>query len=189
MKFAARCAFTVTLSVVLRLAAQTPPPHVWSEEPTGFKGVEFGWTEEQARLKASSTFTFSDSCFEYPPGERQCKAYIHVGELHIHTFFTFDGSAGFAEVTGNFPSEAYQTVRALFVDKYGKPHHADESDVQTNGGGTFKQEDLHWSGPHVDIILSHYGLKVSEGFFKIATATKLAKEKKKAEAELKTALQ
>jgi hypothetical protein len=144
--------------------AQTGQLAVWPEEPDGFKGIQFGWTEKQSK---SVVHWARPGCFPFK-GSRLCTMLIDGGGFTITAYFTFDAN-GFSMATGHFPSGNYEAVRDMFVAKYGEPHHADQSWVQNGMGATFQQEDLSWSGTHVHIALSRFGTTVTEGFFGIGT--------------------
>src|ERR1017187_1412075 len=95
-------------------------------------------------------------------------AAIDGGGFTIATRFNFDAS-GFIWATGDFPSEDYEAVRDMFIEKYGKPFNVSESEVQNRMGATFQQERLLWIGQHVQISMSRYGSTISEGGFIIWT--------------------
>lgn len=170
----------------------TPKP-IWSQEPTGFHGVEFGMTEKEASDAVTDKFS---NC--WTQGEKRfCSDSFGIGTTSIKTSFNFvkiakegDDPASlvnrFVGVSGRFDSNSYETVRAAFIAKYGRPMETFHAEVQNRLGAKFEREDLAWESPTIQIGLSRIGSSVTEGSFYISTqefvkvlaAERAAKEKK-----------
>ena len=175
--------FLLAVYGLIPAKAQTDLP-TWPQEPDGFKGVQFGWTEKQAK---SQMHWGRNACFLFK-GRLGCKAAIDGGGFTIATRFNFDAS-GFIFATGDFPSEDYEAVRDMFIGKYGQPYNIAESEVQNRMGATFQQERLLWIGQRVEISMSRYGSTISEGFFMIGAIAAFAQDLDNEKATREKALQ
>jgi hypothetical protein len=140
----------------------------WPEEPEGFKGVQFGWTKDQAESVVHLP------CLPAVNGKLFCNLIIDGGGFSLNARFIFEDT-GLTQVFGKFPSENYQDVKEMFIAKYGKPHSATQSDVQNRMGATFRQEELLWIGKRVSIVLSRYGSTISDGSFGVGLTSNVTK--------------
>lgn len=149
-------------------ANESAQPPAWPEEPDGFKGVRFGWTENQAESMAHLP------CFPFVNGKLICKLEIDGGGFSMTAHFVFD-STGFTQAIGKFPSENYGDVKEIFVARYGKPHSTTQSDVRNRMGATFRQEELLWMGKRASVSVSRYGSNLSDGSFWVGLTSTVSK--------------
>ena len=146
---------------------------IWTKEPADFKGVPFNASESQARQTIHFEF-----CHDIPEGKRVCVYRIEVTEHYaIVCYFVFSHDR-LETISGQFPSQYYEDVRKLFVDKYGDPMTNRQSTVQAHAGGTYEQEELLWQGQKVSLLLSRFGANVEHGSMTFLPTTTLVEQQK-----------
>jgi hypothetical protein len=143
----------------------------WPLEPDSYRGLKWGSTFEQGR--AARVISYGAACvctlaggneedcgpadkpLRQPAEYRSCDSWFNVGSVKVDDTLEFDGD-GLAGALMKFPSDAYDTMRAVFVEKYGPPHKVDVSEVQNKLGATFKNESLAWYGSDASVMLNRF---------------------------------
>lgn len=131
----------------------------WTKEPESFRGVKFGipFGDAIKHGKLSSCFSMKDADPSGSTlGERICSgARIDLGSTKaITTYLDYKGK--FVEVEVTCPSESYDALKALFVERYGPPTKSANEQIQNRMGAIFTDESLLWSGNKVTIALRRY---------------------------------
>jgi hypothetical protein len=169
----------LALALVLlasRAAAKEPPGRPWKQEPTTYRGVAFGVGQEDALE--------GDVCW---PGDRMCagpREMIADVEVTEAWFFLNDK---FSAVAQSFDSGGYETVREVFIRKYGPPHETRRGLFETRGGARSQNERLTWRGRKIVIELIRYSENINDASAVIATKEYLRAEEIRLEAEKKKA--
>lgn len=157
---------TITPSV----SPQVPPPatKVWNQEPTSFRGVNFGMTYAQAIAKeawiASECPTLSEGSY--------CSTEHFIGSIKVKSHLSFKPE--FTEVLVEFSPENFELMKAIFIEKYGKPHAAKHK-LKANEPDTEAQNEiLIWHGETVSVSLKKYfGDNLQKSFGKNFQSTAL----------------
>jgi hypothetical protein len=91
-----------------------------AEEPSGFRNVRFGATEEQIRMALPGV-----ECYTHRRGsERLCRLNTEIGDIPAIVIFTLtpeSGVARFRQAIISFNSHDYDVLRDAFIAKFGQP--------------------------------------------------------------------
>ncbi len=150
----------------------------WPLEPDGYRGLT--WNDPLKNAGAileredKCMCTYNDgrvrSCSSDPlvtngypePRLRSCESSLEVGGVEVKDRLDFIRDR-FLAAHMTFASSDYETIRDVFVEKYGKPASVSEEPVQNRMGATFKNEHTLWHGLAMSIYLSRYEDTVNEG--------------------------
>jgi hypothetical protein len=122
-----------------------------------------------------------------------------VGPVHVTVSLTFLPSAHpgpesnvcqeeedtLSSVYISFQSRDYETLKEIFIERYGKPTSSRQEPYQTQGGAISTDEILTWKGPHSFINLSRFGTSITHGSVLMGTNEALAASSKKREEAIK----
>ena len=125
----------------------------WPQEPNGFKGVAFGASaaDLQKVIHARCTGTKEiRSCFT-----REIQPFNWVD-------LVFRGDH-LARVVAEIPSADFDSIRSLFIEKYGPPHTETHEPVQNLMGAQYDNVILRWMGDGINITLKRFGETLTEG--------------------------
>jgi hypothetical protein len=87
-----------------------------------------------------------------------------------------------SRVSLSFKSKNHETLKEIFIERYGKPTSSQHDSYKTQGGVESTNEILMWRGPHSFIRLSRLGDRITEGSALMGTNESLeAFEKKRDE--------
>ncbi len=122
----------------------------WNE-PTGFKGVPFGASEESIRQKLPS-FECRPSVLPASP-ERSCSGVTDIGPVRDVVYFHFRAGK-LCQITINFEREHFDVMAAGFIERYGNPTSSDDTPFRLEDGRTVPNRILQWKGQrmHVSIV-------------------------------------
>lgn len=142
-----RLTFTLVILVLLvNLQA-------WADEPTAFREIPFGATQDDIRAKypAIQCRPSRDDLHCFMDG-------LTIGDAPVQVAFTLIGEPRqLASVLINFPSKDYDLIKAAFVAKYGEP-------LGRNEAG------LTWEGERWEaFLMRHRKPKPEQGMAAIAT--------------------
>ena len=118
-------------------------PRAWAEEPDGFKGMKFGST--QIKLRQRMTF---ESCLPDQYGATLCYVDVSIGDNRAEGVFHFVKDR-FSMIVGHCKQTECESLRAIFVERYGKPH-----EVKSEEAGS--REVLSWKGKRTSVGLVNY---------------------------------
>jgi hypothetical protein len=126
-------------------------------EPEGYKNFKWGMTEDET---GSVQTLFEDT----------------IGAVSVTVSLRFLSEANalsqqerdwepetLSTVFISFQSKDYETLKDIFIERYGKPTSSRLDPYQTQGGAKSTNETLMWKGPHSSINLSRYGNRITEG--------------------------
>lgn len=195
---------------------KSPTPGVWTQEPTTYRGVEFGATIMEARaqdrgdkqaaapdwirydnLELCSTDPRRDRYGQkvrrnYKLSSETCKSFGFIGGVGVEEFWLFKNDANYENgalvtVSLSFRSSAYADLRDVFIDKFGPPHHVQIGTLKTRMNVEVENETLMWKGVNVFVSLSRYDDKITEGGAVFAPIAYLEESVKKRAEEKKKA--
>jgi len=102
---------------------------------------------------------------------------VRIGPVDTSVGLYFRADNRLAMVTLDFPSQAYEAMREIFIDRYGPPTERLEEPVQTRGGGQFTNELLRWEGTTAAVSIRRFeGSTIRTGRAVIQTAADRAAE-------------
>ena len=147
-------------------AAIAPQPSLgqkkWPQEPDGFMGLKFGSSEADAlqlfpRLQCKS---------DRDMGARHCYMVYHLDEAQIEQLLWFvDGKL--VNVTSKFKPECFETIKDVFVARFGQPHRSKAEELRTALNASYSNETVTWESELVFITVEKYHLRIPEGFFEV----------------------
>lgn len=153
----------------------------WAAEPDSYRGVKFGTQLEVAREKAGLS---NPGTLARPSGAKTtCFGDNRIADLRIMETWAFDESDTLMSVRLSFESAGYETLRDVFVDKFGKPHSARTETVQNGLGAKFENEQLDWHGVGVHVQLQRFDGGLKRGSTLFIRADKYEEARKRAERE------
>lgn len=165
-------AVVVALVMTSALRGQENAGPAWPKEPTDFRGVAFGLSQKEARALLKELSCFSKDA---------CTASLNLGgEVHVTNYFLFEHDK-LVWVGWDFPSEKWEFIRDVLVQRYGEPMTRKQEPIQTRAGVEHLNEELGWIGERVVITADRYSGKVTEGG--VFIAEKAWYEKKNADTE------
>jgi hypothetical protein len=131
------------------------------DEPTGFRDIPWGSSQETVRAQLPSL-----QC-----NERGCSGNLSIGEVRAYTAIRFSKSdGGMDTVVLLFPSKDFYQMKQAFLARYGEPTKRETPIFQNRMGARFENERLEWEGETVFIRLSQYASKLTDGSAIIQTA-------------------
>ncbi|HMJ84972.1 MAG TPA: hypothetical protein VK504_17445 [Vicinamibacterales bacterium] len=132
------------------------------KEPDAFRGVK--WLATQAEAAAEVGFG-EDSCHELSvldAVEIWCADDFELGRITATSEFVFVRGHFVQAQVSYYPSE-YDFVRAVFVEKYGKPLTEAVVPVQTPTGVQYDNDTAVWEFPNLSIEMHRYGTTIQRG--------------------------
>ena len=170
-------------------------------EPEGYKDFKFGMTYEETRE------------FYHPFGDRGRKQNTpllqkdilaaekglnlpfedYIGPVHVKVYLGFlpdrpvKPESKLGHVSLSFKPDDYETLKQIFVERYGKPTALQHEPYKTQGGAESVNEIVMWKGPHSFIDLRRYGSRITEGSAMMGTNESLDAFSKKRAEEIKDA--
>lgn len=175
----------IVAALFVAISAQAQKKQSWPKEPDAVFGVAIGQVLENDRIsecggaKVEAEKNPISVCAMSRPG---------YGGFSIAGFPVpgFDG--GFIQredgvVTSillNGKQSAYRDIKALLIERYGKPNTAKTERLQNKMGATFTSEVLFWSGQSVSLTLQERSGTVDETtafFTSVSHARKKAQDR------------
>jgi hypothetical protein len=162
----------VMKAVALVLAGGAVSSALAFKEPSGFRGVPWGATEDALRDKlgeSSANGVLSIGCEAYRPeerwmGDRSC--------VTVDAVYTFRANR-FVRVTLMFPARDFGRIAAIFAERYGTPTKVNRGRYQTQGGLEALNEIQEWGGPSIVITLRRFGSRITDGTALLTTRSEL----------------
>jgi hypothetical protein len=149
-----------------------------SNEPEGYKDFKFGMTYEETQILAEEK------------GLNLLYDSIGPVAVSVHLQFLPDNGnpeSKLSSVFLSFDSGSYETLKEIFIKRYGKPTSLQRQPYKTQGGLQSTNEILSWRGPHSFIELNRHGSHISHGFVTMGTNESLRGFSKKRAEEIKDA--
>ena len=184
-----RTTFLVALSFLLlapveaqaKAKPSAPAGSDASKRPSGFRDIVWGTSE--AEVKKALNLDGDYDCMDLQ-GERHCSTYFEIGDVHVTAFLKFYNDR-FGQILMWFPSDHFDFVKEVFIDKYGKPTSSRVTEVRTRMNVPYVNFISTWRWADVDIYFEKYGPDIEQGFASVTTreysagVVKREKEKKK----------
>lgn len=146
---------------------------IWTQEPDGFKGLPFDSSQADAGSKLD---TRGLGCLRLDTDTVSCHITdTDIGSVGTNTRFTFRNGR-FVGAGGEFDSSNFETLRDIFIERYGRPHDYQRQTVRNGAGGVFQNETLTWVGKTVTVVLMKYGSTVIEGIFAVSLKSYTAEQ-------------
>lgn len=128
-----------------------------AEEPSGFRNVRFGATEEQIK-RAFPTV----ECRTYRTSERSCLLRTEIGDIPATVVFSLtpdNGVGRFKEAVISFKSQDYDVLRDAFIAKFGQP----------TGRVIAANEQCRWWLPRTIVHIQKYSPQLNGGIAALST--------------------
>jgi hypothetical protein len=109
-----------------------------------------------------------------------------IGSVGTNSHFFFQNDK-FVSANGEFDSAEFETIRDIFVQRYGQPHNFQRQVVRNNAGGIFQNETITWVGKKVTIFFTKYGTTVTHGAFDVSLNSYNAESERRDNAKKKKA--
>lgn len=158
-------ALLATALLSLALAAHAAAASQWPGEPKEYRGLPFGTSEKEVASKLDLDAAVACLAIE---GQRSCIHHTTIGEAKVVEVYQFEGD-GLVQVHISFKSAAYEQVRDLFVERYGKPGETSHEPFETVGGRSAMNEFLEWRGGKLILQMEKFGPSLHESLAVIAT--------------------
>jgi hypothetical protein len=122
----------VRLCIVVTAMMLAYPVGAWAiKEPTGFRGVPWGATENQLQTALKIA---PGSCMPGDLGTRQCTGDFLLADTPMRVTYVFRGNR-FVKVAMTFPAQDFDKIAAVFQERYGQLLWVDESRTMLFGEG------------------------------------------------------
>jgi len=129
-----------------------------AEEPSGFRNVRFGATEEQIRMAFPGV-----ECHTHRRGpERFCRLTTEIGDVPATVTLTLTSEGGvgrFRQAVISFNSHDYDILRDAFIAKFGQP----------TGRVLAANEQCRWWLPRSTAHIQRYTSQLNVGVAALAT--------------------
>lgn len=162
--------FLITTAFVLTLNASAAEP--WSQEPKMFRGIAFGSSLAETKSILGRYNSQPAAC-----DSGQCFQRFYIGDIETSQWFTFRDDK-LVKVRLSFPSDSFNTLRDIFIERYGEPTEHRTEEVKTKGGGSYADEILVWLGNSVEVNIRRYSNSINDGGALVADRAWLEAEKK-----------
>ena len=178
-----RASVVLPVLLVLRLVSGA----LAFDDPDGFRGFQWGATEEQLRTNVGGWCEDYLSADRWA-GDRHCKMELEIGGIGVWARYTFRADK-FVRVNLTFSSKDFEHLAAIFGERYGPPTSTIDEPYKTQGGLQSTNRSLKWTGPTVMITIQQYGGRITEGSASLGTradlqeASRLRKERTKGAAK------
>lgn len=164
--------------------ASTINHFVWSKEPDSYRGVPWTATKDDVQKIITDIECYPDS--------NVCHSSFDLGLIPVEDIFTFKENNGeLKSVILQYDAESYESIKAVFIDKYGKPESIDKEEVQTRMGVKYENETCFWYGKALSLSMSRFASDIERGsaFFSVdPTPEEAEKARKHLEEERKKAV-
>jgi hypothetical protein len=105
--------------------------------------------------------------------------------LFVDAFLTFNAAGGLAGAKMDANHSSYSELRAIVLERYGKPSQQDEESVQTHGGATLRSERISYVGESVVVTLKERCGSVNKSCLAIYTKELLSEGKRERDQAVK----
>ena len=170
-------------------------------EPEGYKSFKWGMTYDQTRefyhplgdLGRKNDIPFSSDEASAERMLLNLPFKDSIGRVSVTVSLRFlpagpvKSESKLSSVLLSFESKNYETLKEIFIERYGKPTSSQHEPYKTQGGAESTNEILMWQGPHSFIRLSCYGNRITEGSAMMGTNESLEAFSKKRNEEIKDA--
>jgi hypothetical protein len=146
------------------------------EEPDGFRGLKWGMSAEGIKKIVQEQIPGpAVGIMDYGTETLHYEDWI-AGALTKLSLNFVDGK--FARVSITFDPKDFETIREVFVKRYGKPMASITQEVGTARGVKLANPVLTWQGTRIAIVLSKYGNTIIQGLASIGQKELFEKDEK-----------
>lgn len=177
---------SVRLSVALAIfcvttacygAKKHPESGLWSQEPTSFLGIKLDQNLTDQLEPCPSDYSIPDKvCYQRPfQGYYPLFALPPIGLRYSGGVMTYESQI--RGISLRTWADDYETVRAMLIERYGKPILISTETVKTKIGASFQNEKLVWEGERVVLRLNRYSDTIDKSSISLtnkSVATKAA---------------
>lgn len=157
--FLVAAALGVSLGAINHPAAAQGKAAAWPKEPTSVFGIPLGGEMKDEDLRDCGGI--HDPSQEYPVAVCALKKGMFGGDVliaHIPIDSMDDGVVQRKDfvvksVMVNAKHENYRDVKAVLIERYGRPTSTKKETLQNGYGAKFSSEVLHWQGRRVSLTL------------------------------------
>lgn len=192
--FLVAAALAVGLGAINHPAVAQGKATAWPKEPTSVFGIPLGGEMKDEDLRDCGGI--HDPSQEYPVAVCALKKGMFGGDVliaHIPIDSMDDGVVQRKDfvvksVMVNAKHENYRAVKAVLIERYGRPTSTRKETLQNGYGAKFSSEVLHWQGKRVSLTLHERTSAADKTAFifldnsKADAAASSAGEKRKADA-------
>lgn len=175
--------YSVLILPVVMLLTFANEASAWNE-PSGFKGVPFGSSEETLKGKIQITGCHNLRMPIFP--ERFCDARLEIGGVAVEATFSFRSDT-LVGINLTFDSQNFSTMEDIFIERYGTPTSQADNQVQTMGGATHVNRTDVWDGSLVHVTLVRYANKITQSLASLITKAEAKKMLDRSDEEKKKA--
>lgn len=161
-------AYSVLILPVVTLLTFAYEASAWNE-PSGFKGVPFGSSEETLKEKIRATCS---NLSKPPLPERSCSASLEIGGVAVLATFTLRSGA-LVGISLKFDSQNFNTIEDIFIERYGTPTAQEDNQVQTRMGATLVNRRDVWDGKLVYITLGRFSNEITQSHALLITKAEM----------------
>lgn len=155
----------VCIATAANGARKSAEPTSWVQEPTSFLGINFKEKLIYQLKQCPEDYSIpSETCYRKPIYENYYQLLFlpNLGLVDGYSGSVMTHESKIRAITLTTKIGDYESVREMFVQRYGHPKSQAVEAVKTKGGGTFQNEKLYWEGDSISIILSKYGESINE---------------------------
>lgn len=170
----------LTMLTVSLLLLATAARADWPLEPKEFRGVAFpGASKDEVvkKLSLNRRFCLNTSCLDQQ---------FALGDVAMTTLFDFRNDR-LTQIYMQFKSSSFDTVKEIFIERYGTPTRVETTPVRTKAGVEYENETLFWIGEAVEVHLARFGTNVDEASVLFYDRAFMAEQAKAAEEAKKKA--
>jgi hypothetical protein len=169
-------------------ARKNTEPAPWIQEPTSFLGINFKEKLIYQLRQCPEDYSIpNETCYQKPiyANYYQLLSLPNLGLINGYSGSVITHELKIREITLTTKIGDYESVKEMFIQRYGRPKSQAVEAVKTKGGGTFQNEKLYWEGDSISIILSKYGESIDKSLASVVNksvaveAIKLEQEKLK----------
>lgn len=160
MSFALAIICVATAAHGAKKSTDTAP---WVQEPTSFLGIKLDEKLIYQLKQCPEDYSVPDEiCYRRPFKNYYPLFAVPSLGLHGYTAAVMTHESQIREISLNTKIDDYDTVKEMFIQKYGRPKSQITETVKTKVGATFQNEKSYWEGQKVAIILKKYGDTIDE---------------------------
>lgn len=143
----------------------------WNE-PTGFRGVPWGSSEEVLKDKFDAHNCLDTSHPVYPERICQVSPLEKIGPVEVTGFYSLRRGK-FVSVDLLFDIDGFTMMKGIFFERYGRPTKSETEKIKSRGGAEFLNESHEWRGTKAIVKLQKYGTRVDQSSATISTVAEM----------------
>ena len=157
-------------TLVVGIGIGIASPTAAFNEPNAFRGVPWGATEEALRDKLGETSAHGilwDKCGPFEKdqrwlGDRFCSGAFPLSGVRMEAVYRFRRDR-FVGVSMTFPASDFETIAAVFRERFGPPTTSKQERFTTKGGLEATNRVDQWAGAVILIRLERFSGSIDTG--------------------------